>query len=92
MDSIADFISKDKRIEELEKMLLLATKNVAQWKCKYWKLAKKNGMKKPATRSEKAVNLIKEDNNLKLKDIADKCFLSLGHVNDLSSEVNRGLR
>ncbi len=91
METIAEYhekINLQKEIDGLKEQLRKAIGTKEDWRRKYWKIAKKHGAKKPLTRSDKALALIekaKPTNNplSSISDIAEKCHLSEGHVNNL---------
>ena len=88
MENIAEYHSNVNRIAELEKALKSATVLKSRWKCKYFELAKKQGIENPISRSEEALSLIGElkhtDKPMKLISmIAKQCFLSESRVQGL---------
>ena len=90
MDTIADFVSKDDQIIALTKKNELLIKVNSKWKRKYEKLKSKNPTIRK-NRTNKAEVFVKAwiagDKNLTFQDIADKCFLSLETIKNISYKL-----
>lgn len=88
MNTIAEYHIETNRINELEELLRKALNSKKEWKCKYWSLAKKHKIKKPPTRTDKALLLIEQLRSTGrpidlIKTIANQCSLSNSYVEDL---------
>jgi len=94
MNTIAEHFSQADKISSLEKRLHRAIEKSVYWSGKYNKLNESIGVKKPLSKTQKAVLLIKSinDNKMLLKQIAATCNLATGTVERLSSQVKRGLK
>ena len=94
MDSIADFVSKDDQIIELTKKNLLLMKNNSKWKRKYEELKSPRPTirKSRVSKAEVFVKAwIDGDKSLRFKDIADKCFLSIETIKNISYKLRHNI-
>ena len=90
MNDLAHFFSLEHRIRELETKLRTATQRASKYKKLYQDLG---GKVKQPTRGEKALVLIVQikagDLDMTLREVAEKCHLSIHYVLNLSSQYNK---
>ena len=99
MNDLSEYLDQKQRIKELEDLLeeydnrhAKVLKSAISWKSKYHKLnAEFKNKTKPLTRSQKAIILLKSEEELTHKKIAKMCFMGKSHVSKLSSQINKGL-
>tara|TARA_R110000751_G_scaffold302354_1_gene416346 strand:- start:260 stop:553 length:294 start_codon:yes stop_codon:yes gene_type:complete len=83
-------------IKTLKKEVARLTLRNVEWKHKYKKLCEKHGHRRPTSRGDKALITIEKIKLegftgtviSQLKLVADKHFLSVGHINDLWYKSN----
>lgn len=88
MDDLKQYLTLKNRVAELEKEVARLKRRNTEWKHKYKKVAKKGVLQ---SRSSKALETIEEIKRVgftgtvraQIKLVAEKHFLSVGHVTDL---------
>tara|TARA_R110000764_G_scaffold128138_1_gene215897 strand:+ start:319 stop:654 length:336 start_codon:yes stop_codon:yes gene_type:complete len=105
VETLAEFGNRIKHVEDLERQVALLTEqnkkleaDVTKAKHSHYYYKKKcNNLTcqlsdyRPLTRAEKAIVMIENEKHLTIKQIADKAFLSVSYVQNLSCSVKRGL-
>lgn len=91
VDDLSEYFSQKQRIEALEKEVQRLKRSNTGWKYKYYKIREQLGYKKPLTRTDKALNMIRQIKQdgfngtvvEQIRTVAKQTFLSVGHVQDL---------